>query len=145
MARQGVNLKGVASFHGSLTAVKPAQRGGIKAKILVLHGGDDKFLTPEQVKAFKQEMKDAGADLKFISYPGALHGFTNPDADRYAKEFNLPLGYNAEADQKSWQELRIFLRTSLRNGEKSTPWNRGAGRIARFCLFLLSDCGKHSQ
>ena len=27
MARQGVDLKGVASFHGNLTAVKPAQPG----------------------------------------------------------------------------------------------------------------------
>jgi dienelactone hydrolase len=54
-------------------------------------------------------MKDAGADLDFISYPGALHSFTNPDADTYAKEFNLPLGYNAGADTKSWEELRTFL------------------------------------
>ena len=39
MARQGVALKGVASFHGNLTAVKPAQPGAVKAKVLVLHGG----------------------------------------------------------------------------------------------------------
>jgi len=38
MARQGVDLKGVASFHGGLAAVKPAQPGMVKAKILVLHG-----------------------------------------------------------------------------------------------------------
>lgn len=54
-------------------------------------------------------MKDAGVDLKFISYPGAMHSFTNPDADTYAKKFNLPLGYNAEADKKSWEELGKFL------------------------------------
>src|SRR5512143_934897 len=36
MARQGADLKGVASFHGSLAAVKPAQPGVAKAKILVL-------------------------------------------------------------------------------------------------------------
>ena len=41
MARQGVDLKGVASFHGNLTAVKPAQPGSVKAKILVLHGADE--------------------------------------------------------------------------------------------------------
>jgi dienelactone hydrolase len=39
MARQGVDLKGVVSFHGSLTAVKPAQPGSVKAKVLVLTGG----------------------------------------------------------------------------------------------------------
>jgi dienelactone hydrolase len=109
MARQSVDLKGVASFHGSFAAVKPAQPGAVKAKILVLHGGDDKFITTEQIDAFKKEMKDAGADLQFITYPGAVHSFTNPDADIYAKTFNLPLGYNAEADKKSWEELRRFL------------------------------------
>jgi dienelactone hydrolase len=109
MARQGVDLRGVASFHGSLAVVKPAQPGMIKAKILVLHGADDKFTTPEQIESFKQEMKNAGADFQFISYPGAIHSFTNPAADLYAKKYNLPLGYNAEADKKSWQELRNFL------------------------------------
>ncbi len=109
MARQGVDLKGVASFHGGLAALRPAQPGAVKAKILVLHGADDKFSTPEQIEAFKQEMKNAGADFRFISYPGAVHSFTNPDADEYAKKFNLPLGYNAEADKKSWEELRKFL------------------------------------
>lgn len=109
MARQGVDLKGVASFHGSLAGVKPAQPGGVKARILVLHGADDKFVTPEQIGAFKQEMKNAGADFRFIEYPGAIHSFTNPDADEYAKRFNLPLGYNAKADKESWEELRKFL------------------------------------
>ena len=111
MARQGADLKGVASFHGSLAPVKPAQPGVVKAKVLVLHGGDDKFTTPEQIEAFKKEMKDAGVDFRFIVYPGAIHSFTNPVADEYAKKFNLPLGYNADADHKSWEELRKFLGT----------------------------------
>jgi dienelactone hydrolase len=109
MARQGIDLKGVASFHGGLAAVKPAQPGAVKAKILVLHGEDDKFTTAAQIDAFRKEMKDAGADFQFITYPGAMHSFTNPDADTYAKKFNLPLGYNAEADRKSWEELGKFL------------------------------------
>jgi dienelactone hydrolase len=110
MARQGVDLKGVASFHGGLAAVKPAEPGMVKAKILVLHGAADKFSTPEQIKAFKEEMKKAGADFHFISYPGAMHSFTNPDADTYGKKFNLPLAYNAAADKKSWSELKKFLK-----------------------------------
>ncbi len=109
MARQGVDLKGVASFHGNLTAVKPARPGEIKAKILVLHGADDKFTTPEQLEAFEQEMKAAGADFRVIVYPGAMHSFTNPDADRYAEKYKIPLGYNAQADRESWAELAMFL------------------------------------
>jgi len=110
MARQGVDLRGVASFHGALTAVQPARRGSVKAKILVLTGANDRFVPPEQVKAFEEEMKSAGADYRLISYPGALHSFTNPEADRLGKEFNLPLQYNADADKKSWNELSNFLK-----------------------------------
>jgi len=109
MARQGVDLKGVASFHGALAAVKPAQPGMVKAKILVLTGADDKFVPPAQVEAFKQEMKSAGADLRVISYPGAIHSFTNPEADVLGKKFNMPLAYNADADRKSWEEMKTFL------------------------------------
>ncbi|HUN53903.1 MAG TPA: dienelactone hydrolase family protein [Smithella sp.] len=109
MARQGVDLKGVASFHGSLATDKPAEPGVIKAKILVLNGDADKFTTPEQIESFKQEMDNAGADYQFISYPGAKHSFTNPDADKYAKKFKMPIGYNAAADKKSWAELVKFL------------------------------------
>jgi dienelactone hydrolase len=114
MARQGVGLRGVASFHGSLAAVKPARTGAVKARILVLHGAEDKFITPGQIEAFRQEMKDAGADFRFISYPGAAHSFTNAGADEYAKKFRLPLGYDADADKKSWEELGRFFEKIFR-------------------------------
>jgi len=114
MARQGSDLRGVASFHGSLTAVKPAQPGSVKAKVLVLNGADDKFITKEQILAFESEMKAAGADFKFISYPGAVHSFTNPEADELGKKYNIPIAYNRDADTKSWEELKKFLRRIFR-------------------------------
>ena len=55
-------------------------------------------------------MEDARVDYKFVNYPGAKHSFTNPDADANGAKFNLPLAYNAEADQKSWAELQSFLK-----------------------------------
>jgi dienelactone hydrolase len=70
----------------------------------------DKLVTPEQVKAFKQEMKSAGADFRFISYPGAMHSFTNPEATELGKKFNLSIAYNADADKKSWGEMTDFLK-----------------------------------
>jgi dienelactone hydrolase len=108
MARDGMDLAGVASFHGGLTTEAPAKPGSVKAKILVLNGADDKFIKPGQIEAFKKEMSAAHADFLFISYPGATHSFTNPDADKYAKQFNIPLGYNADADVKSWAEMKTF-------------------------------------
>src|SRR5208283_2555459 len=41
MARHGLDLKGVASFHGGLTAIKPARPGTVKAKMLILNGAAD--------------------------------------------------------------------------------------------------------
>jgi dienelactone hydrolase len=110
MARIGTDLAGVVSFHGSLTAEKPAQPGQIKAKLLVLNGAEDPFITPEQVAGFKQEMKSAGADLEFVDYPGVKHSFTNPDADEYGQRFNMPLVYNAKADSDSWQRMQQFFK-----------------------------------
>jgi dienelactone hydrolase len=108
MARQGVDLKGVASFHGSLAAVQPAQAGRVKARLMVFNGADDKFVSPEQIESFKKEMTDAGADFTFVNYPGAIHSFTNPGATALGKKFNLPLAYNAKADRESWDELKKF-------------------------------------
>jgi dienelactone hydrolase len=109
LAREGMDLRGVASFHGSLKGVRPAQPGSVKAKVLVLHGADDKFIPLDQIEAFKQEMTAAGADFRFISYPGALHSFTNPDATEMGKKFNMPIAYNEKADKESWNEMKGFL------------------------------------
>jgi dienelactone hydrolase len=113
MARQGLDLDAVVSFHGSLATGKPAAPGMVKARILVCDGADDKMSTPEQIQAFHREMKAAGADYKFISYPGAKHSFTNPGADIYAEKFNIPVGYNAEADKQSWQDMQDFLKETF--------------------------------
>jgi dienelactone hydrolase len=110
MARRGVDLKGVVSFHGSLGTAQPAQAGEVKAKVLVLNGADDPFTKPEQITAFKQEMHDAGADLRFINYPGAKHSFTNPQADIFGQRFKLPLQYNEQADRQSWAEMQRFFK-----------------------------------
>jgi len=109
MARAGLDLRGVASFHGSLGGANTAQPGGVKAKVLVMNGAADIFITAEQIAALKKEMAAAGADFHFINYPGAKHSFTNPEADEFAKKFGMPVAYNAEADRLSWEELKGFL------------------------------------
>jgi dienelactone hydrolase len=108
MARMGLPLDGVASFHGTLGTDHPAEKGKVKAKVLVMTGGDDPFVPKDQVKSFEQEMAAAGVDYKLISYPGAKHSFTNPGADEYGRKFNLPLVYDEKADKASWAELQAF-------------------------------------
>ena len=110
MARMGVDLKGVASFHGSVATKSPVQKGQVKAKIRVFNGADDPFVKAEHIAAFKQEMDTAGVDYQFVNYPGVKHSFTNPGADEYGKKFNLPLAYDAKADADSWSATQSFFK-----------------------------------
>ncbi len=106
MARAGADLDAVVTFHGALAPQTPAPPGKIKARILVLTGAADPFVPPEQVEALKKEMQAAGARLEVVSYPGAKHGFTNPDAGSYGM---TQLAYNAAADRESWAAmLKLF-------------------------------------
>lgn len=114
MARSGIDLKGVASFHGSLATDSPALPGEVKANILVLNGEKDTLVPPQQVQEFLDEMTLSGASFRYIGYLGAKHGFTNPDADNYAKIFGLPLAYDKRVDQNSWAELQKFLHEIFR-------------------------------
>ncbi len=126
MARQGADLKGVVSFHGSLATDTPAQQGAVKARVLVFNGEADKMVPPEQVAAFKEEMTKAGASFRYVGYPGVMHSFTNPDADRYAAQFKLPLAYNSNADQTSWAETKKFLKSVFSTSKDGrTPHRRG--------------------
>jgi dienelactone hydrolase len=110
MARMGEGLKGVASFHGALNAVSPAQPGQIRARIISFTGEADPMIGADKVAAFKAEMDAAHADYRVVTYPGVKHSFTNPDADELGKKYNLPLAYNADADKDSWQQTTVFLR-----------------------------------
>jgi dienelactone hydrolase len=105
LARSGAPVAGVVSFHGSLDTPNPADAKAIKAKILVCHGADDPYVPVEQVAAFQKEMKDAGVDLQFISYSGAVHAFTQKEA---GNDNSKGAAYNEEADQRSWQAMRDF-------------------------------------
>jgi dienelactone hydrolase len=107
-ARLGEPYKGVVSFHGGLMTGVPAVKGNIKAKLLVLHGEDDKFVLPAEVAAFKKQMDSVGVDYTFKSYPGATHAFTNPEATAMGAKFNIPIAYNAAADSASWKEMKEF-------------------------------------
>lgn len=108
MARAGVDLDGVVSFHGSLASELEARPGEVGARVLVLHGADDPFVPRDEVESFKEEMEAAGVDYRLVEYPGAVHSFTNPDATRYGEMFELPLAYDAEADRASWAEMQAF-------------------------------------
>ncbi len=110
-ARAGDDLRAVVTFHGNLAAgAGSAQKGKVKARILVQTGEADPFVPKEQVEAFKKEMKDAGAKVEVVGHPGAKHSFTNPDAGKAGMD---ALAYNAEADKKSWDAALKFIKSAF--------------------------------
>lgn len=109
-AKLGMDFKGVVSFHGGLAGV-PAQTGVTKANILVCHGGADKFVSEEEIKNFRHNLDSVNVPYTFISYPGAVHAFSNPDATELGKKFGIPIEYNEAADKKSWEDMKTFFKT----------------------------------
>lgn len=104
LARTGVDICGVVSFHGLLLAAENIPQPMIKAKVLVLHGHDDPMVPPEQVLALQTELSQAGADWQVHSYGGTLHAFTNP----LANDPGFGTVYNDVADRRSWQAMQNF-------------------------------------
>ncbi len=104
LARAGVDLKGVVSFHGDLSDPDP-QDDHIKAKVLAMQGADDPYFGPKAVDAFEDEMRKAGADWQMVVYSHAVHGFTNP---ANGDDPSRGVAYNAEADRRSWQAMKDF-------------------------------------
>lgn len=104
LARSGADVGGVVSFHGNLSTDDPSMAKNIKAKVLVLHGADDKFESPEQIAGFQQEMRDANVDWQFLEFGGAVHCFAIPKADG-----SVPgCLYNERAARRGEKQMHMF-------------------------------------
>ncbi len=105
MARGGADISGVVSFHGNLDNPNPADAKNIKTDVLVLHGAEDPYVTPEQVKTFWDEMRKTDARWQINIYSGAVHSFTNPDS---GNDKSKGVAYNETAAVRSWDAMRMF-------------------------------------
>ena len=112
LGRSGAPVKGLVSFHGGLDSPTPADGKSIKGKVLALHGADDPFVPAADIAAFEKEMKDAGVAYQLVSYPGAVHAFTQKAA---GNDNSKGAAYNEAADQASWQEMKTFFEKLFAN------------------------------
>jgi carboxymethylenebutenolidase len=79
--------------------------GKIHAPILGLFGGQDRGITPDDVKKFQQAMEQAGKKIDVKIYPDAGHAFENP---------NNKQGYRADDAADAWQRTVTFLASTLK-------------------------------
>ena len=112
MAREGMPLKAVATFHGNPSPKQPADEK-FTAKVLVAHGRDDSMVSMDAIEGLKSELDAADVDYTIDVYDGAKHGFTNPQADERAAKNGVDLGYNQAAAKQSWENMLEFMKENL--------------------------------
>lgn len=104
LARTGVDIRGIVSFHGGLAAPAHQEKTEIKAKILALHGYDDPMVPPQQVSDFEKEMTAGKVDWQMHIYGNTMHAFTNP----LANDPGFGTVYSKCADKRSWIAMTNF-------------------------------------
>ena len=102
LAQNSSDISAVVSFHGALPMTTAEQAKSIKARVLICHGADDKFIPEEAIKKFRTAYDSAGVKYEFVAYPGAVHSFTVPDAD--ARKID-GMKYDEKADKESWKAM----------------------------------------
>ncbi|TRW17012.1 dienelactone hydrolase family protein [Glacieibacterium frigidum] len=89
------------SFHGDVATPQPAT-APFATSLMVCHGAEDPLVPDAALVAFLREMAGVGADCTTIAYTGAVHSFTNRNADGSV----LPgLRHHARTEARSWRAM----------------------------------------
>lgn len=110
LAYGGADLKAVVSFHGALVPAKPDEVKSIKAAVLVCHGAADSLIPASAVKAFRDALDQGGIKYEFVAYPGAVHSFTVPGAEKRGMQ---GVKYDKDADEDSWKRMTELFKKQL--------------------------------
>ncbi len=94
-----------AVIHYGHLATDPEQLKKIQAPISGVFGGQDRGITPDDVKKFQQQMEKLGKKIEIKIYPNAGHAFENP---------NNKQGYRPEDAADAWQRTITFLAATLK-------------------------------
>ena len=104
LARTGADIKAAISFHGFLAGPENSSNE-ITAKVLALHGDSDPMVGQDQIESFREEMTNKKVDWQLHVFGGAMHSFTNPEAN----DPDFGAVYSKNADQRSWKILTDLL------------------------------------
>jgi len=104
VALQEPTLKADVINYGHLVADSESIQK-INAPVLGLFGGQDRGITPDDVKKFEQMMKQQGKKVEVVIYPDAGHAFENQ---------NNTTGYRADDTADAWKRTVNFLASNLK-------------------------------
>ena len=86
-------------------ATETSELEKINAPILGIFGGQDRGITPDDVKKFQQATEKLGKKIEIKIYPDAGHAFENP---------NNKQGYRPEDAADAWRRTVDFLAATLK-------------------------------
>jgi len=92
-------------IHYGHLVTDPAELKKINAPILGIFGGQDRGITPDDVKKFQQALTQLGKKVEIKIYPDAGHAFENP---------NNKQGYRADDAADAWKRTLDFLASTLK-------------------------------
>ena len=110
LAYSGADLKAVATFHAALPPARPEEAKAVKAKILVATGEADTAIPKGAIDAFQASLQMGGVKPEVVVYPGVVHSFTVPDADKVGM---ANMKYDKAADEDSWKKMRSLFAETL--------------------------------
>ncbi len=110
LAYSGADCKAVVSFHGGLFSPKKEDVKNIKAHLLILHGANDRTMTPETIYQFQESMRNSGADWQMIFFGNTVHSFTNPSAGNDPAK---GVAYNPVSAARAFSYMKLFLKEVL--------------------------------
>ncbi|WP_273274876.1 dienelactone hydrolase family protein [Maribacter polysiphoniae] len=104
LARSGIQIRGVVSFHGLLDPPVPHPNKEIQSAVLVLHGWEDPMALPHDMVKLSEEMNTHKADWNIHIYGHTGHAFTNPKAQFPEKG----LFFEPTSNRRSWDAMIYF-------------------------------------
>lgn len=110
LAYAGADLKAVATFHAALPPARPEEAKMVKAKILVTTGADDTAIPKTAIDAFTASLFMGGVKPEVVAYPGVVHSFTVPEADKVGM---ANMKYDKAADEDSWKKMKGLFKETL--------------------------------
>jgi carboxymethylenebutenolidase len=90
-------------FYGGHPAVKP-NIAALQAPVLGIFAENDGFVNAQFVQSLDEQLRAAGKEHEFITYPGTDHAFFNDER---------PQVYNADAAADAWQRSLAFFAKHL--------------------------------
>lgn len=109
LARTGVDVRAVASFHGLFGKPEGIPAAPIQAKVIAFHGWDDPMVPPAEVVTLGRELTEAGADWQIHAYGQTMHAFMARGANRP----EAGIQYNERSARRAWASMVAFLAESF--------------------------------